>query len=175
METAASRPDNSAFDVAVKFLRNGRPGLLGIECKYVDSLDSKEYDRPAYKELLTDARTIRQGASYEELKSPSLNQLFRNQLILERLLQAGAYEFGEALVFCHGADAPALRTAHLFGGHIVHGPTSGFGSLTYQKFITATQRLELSWEEREWTMLLWARYCATQLSAPHYQGRRGPA
>ena len=174
-ETATSRPDNSAFDVAVKFLRNGRPGLLGIECKYTDSLESKEYDRPAYKALMADARTFRRGASYEELTSLSLNQLFRNQLILERLLQAGTYDFGEALVFCHGADASALRTADRFGTHTVQGPTSSFGSLTYQQFISATQRLELNWEEREWSMLLWARYCATQLSSPHYEGRRGSA
>lgn len=174
-ETAATRPDNSAFDVAIKFLRNGRPGLLGIECKYTDSLDGKKYDRPSYRALLADARTIRNGASYDELTSPPLNQLFRNQLILERLLQADEYEFGEVLVFCHGADDSALRTVDIFGSHIVQGPNSGFGSLTYQQFIEATQRLELSWEEREWSMMLWARYCATQLSAPHYARRLGPA
>jgi hypothetical protein len=26
------------------------------------------------------------------------------------------------------------------------------------------QRLDLKWEQREWTMLLWARYCGTILS-----------
>lgn len=174
-ESTGSRPDNSAFDVAVKFIRGGRPGLLGIECKYTDSLDSKKYDKPAYKELLADARTFRQNASYDELTRPSFNQLFRNQLILERLMQVGDCEFGESLVFCHGADDTALETAVQFGSQIVKGPTSGFGSLTYQNFIVATQRLELTWEEREWTMLLWARFCATLLSEPHYQVRRDSA
>jgi hypothetical protein len=39
-DAAASRPDNSAFDVAVKFTRGGRPGLLGIEFNSTDSLQS---------------------------------------------------------------------------------------------------------------------------------------
>jgi hypothetical protein len=39
-----------------------------------------------------------------------------------------------------------------------------FQVITYQDFIEKMQRLKTSWEQRELSMLLWARYCGIQLS-----------
>ncbi len=39
-----------------------------------------------------------------------------------------------------------------------------FSTITYKDFLENVQRLDLDWEKREWTMLLWARYCGTILS-----------
>jgi hypothetical protein len=41
-----------------------------------------------------------------------------------------------------------------------------FKIITYGNFIEKIQRLDLTWHQGEWTMLLWVRYCATVLSAP---------
>jgi hypothetical protein len=157
------RPDNSAFDVAVLFRRGRRKGLLGIECKYVDSLKSKPYDKGAYKQLMAAPRTFAAGADYASLKQPRFNQLFRNQLIAERLLQGNEFDIAETRLFCHPGD-DAIKTAGEFGAMLVTGPVSGFGTITYDEFIAAVQRLDVPWDVRQWTMLLWARYCGTVLS-----------
>jgi hypothetical protein len=39
-----------------------------------------------------------------------------------------------------------------------------FKAITYQDYIEKMQRLDLTWERRELSMLLWARYCGTWLS-----------
>ena len=55
-------------------------------------------------------------------------------------------------------------TLFLNGGMLTH-PDS-FTIITYSNFIETVQRLDLDRSLREWTMLLWARYCATVLSDP---------
>lgn len=36
--------------------------------------------------------------------------------------------------------------------------------VTMEQFISDVQRQALSWEERRWTMMLWARYLGMELS-----------
>ena len=109
-EYAPGRPagDNSAFDVAVEYARNGKRGLVGAECKYTDTLSPTEYRRDSCVDLHLRAMI---GAS----------------------------------------------------------DVASFAVITYADFIARAQQQDLSWSDREWTMLFWARYCGMSLSEPAFE------
>ncbi|WP_076791126.1 hypothetical protein [Chlorobium sp. KB01] len=96
------------------------------------------------------------------------NQLFRNQLIAEALVQDGGKQFVYTGLFCHKEDKSALRTGAEFQGMLKNGDKK-FKVITYQDFIEKMQQLDISWELRELSMMLWARYCGTQLSAQAFK------
>ena len=155
--------DNSAFDVAFEVVRDEQKGLIGLECKYTDTFSSIAYDKPAYRQIFNHGRDQTFAASYEVFKSSKFNQLFRNQLMAEALMQNGHFQFAYTGLFCHQDDKSALRTGEEFQDMLKNGEQI-FRIITYQQFIEKFQQLETSWERRELSMLLWARYCGTQLS-----------
>lgn len=152
--------DNSAFDVAIEIQQAGQKGLIGLECKYTDSFSAKEYDRPEYRQIFEQSKVF--TGTYETYISKEYNQLFRNQLIAEALMQNGEFDFVITGLFCHGDDA-AVKTGLRFQ-EMLNGKAGVFRVITYQDFLGAMQRLDLSWKKREYSMLLWARYCGTVLS-----------
>jgi hypothetical protein len=152
--------DNSAFDVAFEVAAGNKTGLVGLECKYTDTFSSTVYDKPAYQRIYKNANSF--AATYEDLKASKFNQLFRNQLIAEALLQNGKFNFVKTGLYCYHEDRSAITTAKEFQKMLVN--SDSFTTITYRDFISATQKLDLDWEKREWTMLLWARYCGKTLS-----------
>lgn len=152
--------DNSAFDIAFEVSIGDKTGLIGLECKYTDTFSSKEYDKPAYREIFNKSSSF--AADYDSLKVSKYNQLFRNQLIAEALLQNGKCDFVRTGLFCHQLDDSVINIANELQNRLTN-PES-FTFITYSNYIGEIQRLDLDWEQREWTMLLWARYCATILS-----------
>ncbi|MBP8878326.1 MAG: hypothetical protein KBG86_09790, partial [Flavobacteriales bacterium] len=157
--------DNSAFDIAFEVTIGDKSGLIGLECKYTDTFSSTEYDKPAYKEIFEKSRSF--SANYESLKASRYNQLFRNQLIAEGLIQNNKYDFVRTGLFCYEQDSSAIETGQELQ-QMLSKPDS-FQIITYRNFIENVQQLSLDWQKREWTMLLWARYCGTVLSEPIYQ------
>lgn len=153
--------DNSAFDIAFEVEENGRAGLIGWECKYTDTFSATEYDKPSYEHLFS--KSISFIGEFEELKKSDTNQLFRNQLIAEGLIQNKKYSFVFTGLFCYQGDSATIETAMGFK-KLLNEEKSNFHVITYSDFITAIQMLDIDWAKREWTMLLWARYCATVLS-----------
>ena len=155
--------DNSAFDVAFEVMAGDVSGLVGLECKYTDSFSTTEYEKEAYRHIFNQSKGKVFLAEYDEFKSARFNQLFRNQLIAESLMQNGHYNFVYTGLFCHQDDKSALQTGAEFQ-HMLNNGNEIFRIITYQEFIEKTQQLEIGWEQRELTMLLWARYCGIQLS-----------
>jgi hypothetical protein len=154
--------NNSAFDIAFEVAVGDRTGLIGLECKYTDTFSSTEYDKPTYREIFNKSHSF--VANYNDLKSSKFNQLFRNQLIAEALIQNNKYDFVRTGLFCYQQDKSAIATARKLQKMLTH-PDS-FTIITYNNFIETVQQIDLDWSLREWTMLLWARYCATVLSDP---------
>ena len=152
--------DNSAFDVAFEVSSGDQLGLIGLECKYTDIFSSTEYDRQEYRTIFTVSNSFR--ANYEEFVSKDYNQLFRNELIAKALRQNKKYDFVKTGLFCYQDDSSAISTAESFQG-MLNDPQS-FRTITYNNFLENIQRLDLNWRQREWTMLLWARYCGFKLS-----------
>jgi hypothetical protein len=152
--------DNSAFDIAFEVKKGEQVGLIGLECKYTDTFSSTVYDKPAYEDIYNKSNSF--SAKYKDLKNGEYNQLFRNQLIAEALIQNKKYDFVKTGLFCYQDDESAIDTAQKFKKMLVN-PES-FKIITYRSYIENIQKLELNWKQREWTMLLWARYCALVLS-----------
>ena len=153
--------DNSAFDIAFEVEENDTVGLIGWECKYTDTFSATEYDKPSYKELFS--KSVSFIGDFDELKKSKTNQLFRNQLIAEGLLQNKKYSFVYTGLFCFQDDSSAIETAKEFQ-NLLNKENSNFMIVSYSDFIRNVQMLNIEWKHREWTMLLWARYCATILS-----------
>ena len=143
-------------------------GLVGLECKYTDTFSSTKYSKPEYELIFQKGRESAFIAEYKVFTTAKYNQLFRNQLIAEALVQEGVKQFVYTGLFCHHDDRSALQTGTEFQGMLKNG-TNKFKVITYQDFIEKMQELEISWEQRELSMMLWARYCATQLSAQAFE------
>lgn len=150
--------DNSAFDVAIEVEINESIGLIGIECKYTESFSPTEYRKPRYKELYDNSKNFKE--SYEVLTSSKYNQLFRNQIIAESLLQSGSYEFVKTALFCADDDKAAQETGKEFGQML----KQDLSVITFFDFIAVMQKCNLTVEQRKNTMLLWARYIGYELS-----------
>ncbi|MBD3377602.1 hypothetical protein GF406_21415 [candidate division KSB1 bacterium] len=160
--------DNSAFDVAFEVMAGNKKGLIGLECKYTDTFSHTEYDKSEYRQIFVQSGDRIFNAKYENFNTARFNQLFRNQLIATASLQSREYAFVYTGLFCHQDDKSALQTSTEFQG-MIKNDDNLFQVITYQDFITKIQRLPLSWKQRELSMLLWARYCSTQLSEQVFQ------
>ena len=152
--------DNSAFDVAFEVLQEDNIGLIGLECKYTDSFSAKEYDKPVYQQIFKQSNSFK--VDYELLKSSRYNQLFRNQLMAEASVLDKKYSFAYTGLFCYHEDKEALEIGNEFQ-RMINNPEK-FKIITYRNFIENVQQLPVSWQQREWSMLLWARYIALNLS-----------
>lgn len=168
--------DNSAFDIALKVKDGEKRGLIGLECKYTDTFsfkpkgsdifygDKGNKNHDTYLDVFDHAVMGFTKSYYDYVKSKDYNQLFRNQLIAESQLDNDKYDFVYTGLFCFEKDESAIQVGKNFQRMLAE--PERFSVITYQDFISKVQGLELNWEQREWTMLLWARYCATQLSEP---------
>lgn len=167
--------DNSAFDVAFEIHCGKKKGIFGLECKYTDTfsyrpkgsqvnygdIGNKNHD--AYVKIYNSAKD-RFLADYDVfVKDKRFNQLFRNELIGRSLLVNGNYDFAITGLFCHHDDSNAIECGREFQRLIARGEES-FKVITYKDYLGKLQRLDINWELREWTMLLWARYCGLILS-----------
>ena len=155
--------DNSAFDVAFQFeTTDGKKGLFGLECKFTDTFSAKKYDRRAYQRIFAENRETF-SKPYESYLTSRYNQLFRNQLIAESMVQNRLADTVTTGLFCHPDDVGAQQIGKEFQGMLRDG-VNRFRVITYMDYISLLQRMDLSCERREWTMLLWARYMGVCLS-----------
>lgn len=156
--------DKSAFDVAVLFETDQGKGLLGLECKYTDDFSPVATKPEKYKQIYERSKGVFSNPSFESYFTQDYNQLFRNQLILEELKHRKEIDFGMTGIFCHHDDEHALEAARAFQHEMLTDGQSRFQIITYKDYISAIQQGNISWEQREWLMLLWARYCGIELS-----------
>jgi hypothetical protein len=166
--------DRSAFDIAFEVEAGDKKGLIGFECKYTDTFSFKPSKSPifygdegnknydAYLSIYNKSIASFTKPYFDFVRSKDFNQLFRNQLISEALLQDNIYDFVRTGLFCYQDDDSATETAKTFKTMLSN--PDNFQLIKYSDFISKVQRLELTWQQREWTMLLWARYCGTALS-----------
>jgi len=164
--------DNSAFDVALDYRRNDGPALLGLEVKYTDDFSAKRkhggtwYGGPgdrnesSYKAAYSRVEHAFRAPYDNLVQSTSSNQLFRNSLIAETAKAVGEYTEVTTGLLCHPGDRKALAAGRGFEEDI----NQPFLLLTLRDLVTQLQQLELTWSQREWTALLWARYLGLRLS-----------
>lgn len=165
--------DHSAFDFAFIVNIENKRGIIGFECKYTDEFsykrpktnsfygdcNDKNYD--SYSKIFN-TNIDRFLCNYEDYVSNKyFNQLFRNELLAT--LFKSEFDFIKTGLFCHQNDKQTINSGNQFQ-KMIGNKTDDFIILTYQKYFEILQQLDLTWEEREFTMLLWARYCGLQLS-----------
>jgi len=168
-----STPDHSAFDFGFIVKSNVGRGFLGFECKYTDTFS---YKRAKSKVNYGDEGDIRYKdyhpiylANRERLpddyfsyvRDKRFNQLFRNELLA---LQLRDFDFIITGLFCHHDDEDALIAGREFQKKIGNREND-YLIITYADYFEHMQKLNLSWEQRELIMMLWARYCGLQLSS----------
>ena len=159
---ASTNGDNSAHDIAIEFTdENDKNGLIGIECKYTEPFSPKIYNKAEYKRIYNASNAF--SVDYDKFMNPMYNQLFRNQLIAESALTNGGYEHVYTGLFYSQNDANSEKIGCEFQNMIKNG-TNRFKLITYKSFIEELQKINVDWNTREWTMLLWARYMGTKLS-----------
>lgn len=159
---AATNGDNSAHDVALEFVSiSDQKGIIGLECKYTEPFSPKEYSSDKYKEIYCRSEAFE--APYNKLINTKYNQLFRNQLIVESAMTNQSFDIGYSGLFCFQQDKNALSKGKAFQEMLKNGKER-FKIITFADLIETIQKTEIDWETREWSMLLWARYCGTELS-----------
>ena len=151
--------DNSAFDAALLVSAGDKKGIIGIECKYTEQFSQQEYSTDRYIEIYNNSNIFIE--SYKVLATKEFNQLFRNQLLAESLIQSDKFDFAKTALFCNDKDLDTLNIASKYKETI----SAGFEVITYFTFIELLQKMNLTQPQREYTMLLWARYMAHQLSS----------
>jgi len=166
---AATNGDNSAHDVALEFISlSNQTGIIGLECKYTEPFSPKEYGKDGkdkqdgkYRKDYEESSAFL--AKYEDLIDTKYNQLFRNQLIIETTLINNSAEIGYSGLFCFQEDQNAIVKGKAFQEMLKNG-VERFKIITFADLIETIQKTEIDWETREWSMMLWARYCGTELS-----------
>jgi len=165
--------DHSAFDFGFIVESGSKTGFIGFECKYTDKFSSKrtktnEYygddnDRNynSYYNLYKNNRERFPDDYYSYIRDPNYNQLFRNELLAVQLNPKP--DFIVTGLFCHHDDKQIIRAGGEFRKKIGNG-ADDFIVLTYADYFNHIQKLDLTWEQRELVMMLWARYCGLKLS-----------
>ncbi|PRX23247.1 hypothetical protein BX659_12626 [Orenia metallireducens] len=170
--------DNSAFDVVFEFKIGDGLGLFGLEVKYIDDFSAKpsnsklyygqkgnkNYDN--YFRIFSNSRSEFLKDYEDYVESKKFNQLFRNQLIAEKALSSGKYDYIVTGLFT--PEGHKIKEAQEFQSILKRG-SEKFKIITYWDMIEKLQKLDLSKEQRKWTMLLWTRYSAVELSEKIYK------
>ena len=173
--------DGSAFDVAFDVDFGDKKGFIGLECKYTDSFSfkpsksdiyygdkgNKNYE--TYFKVFTDNKPTFKDDYFSYVLNADFNQLFRSQLMAEAMLQHKRYDIVKTGIFCFQDDVGSIVSGTAFKNKLADGK---FKVITYSEFIANAQKLNLTWHQREWTMMLWARYCGLGLSESVYNQLR---
>lgn len=167
-----STPDHSAFDFGFIVRTDAGKGFWGFECKYTDSFSYKRAKSKVnygdvgdiryedYHPIYLSNRQRLPDDYFSYVRDKRFNQLFRNELLA---LQLEGFDFICSGLFCHHDDKDALAAGYDFQKKVGNGCTD-FQIMTYAEYFEHLQKLDLSWEQRELVMMLWARYCGLQLS-----------
>jgi len=155
--------DHSAFDVVFKYETiDGKRNLFGFEVKYTDDFSPVAKDRKEYLDIFSKNKE-HFLCEYDSYRTIEFNELFRNELIGQWCVDNKLADEVYTGIFCHQDDTAILSASKHFQQTIKDG-SDNFRIITYKDFLSSLQKLNLSWEQREWSMLFWARYCGTELS-----------
>jgi hypothetical protein len=169
----ASTSDKSAFDIGFVVKTDSCKGFIGMECKYTDTFsfkrpktnifygDEKDKNFENYYSLYTSNRNRFPDDYFTYIRNPYFNQLFRNELLAVQMQPE--FDFVVTGLFCHHDDTSIISAGKQFQLKIGNGEDD-FVVVTYADYFQHIQKLNLSWQQRELVMMLWARYCGLGLS-----------
>jgi len=152
----------SGYDVLIKYRDiEGLDVWLGLESEYTGTMSREKYDCDEYRALYDRYRNLFK-ADYKEFIRPKYIKLFRNHL-----LACSMNQFENRTVWC-GMFIPSgngqLMDLALDYRRMLVDAEVQFQTINYGAFISSLQMIDLSWNDREWSMMLWARYMGMSLS-----------
>lgn len=168
--------DYSAFDALIRYAKSdGRRGFVAIEVKYSESMNEPvPRINPRYGEL-AEASELFTEPKEPALRSNPLQQLWREHLLAQTMIDAGLYDEGYFLLIApalnyHAQDAATAYQARL------REPAEGrviFANATLEQAIEAIRYSDPSHAEA-----LYRRYCDSwavdgelELNAPSFGAR----
>lgn len=176
-EYSPKTKDHSAFDFGFIVRSNSRTGFMGFECKYTDSFsykrkgskvnygdklgDDEDKNYKDYLKIYKENQERFNSDYFNYVRNPNYNQLFRNELLAMQLKPA--FDFVVTGLFCHHDDKETVNAGKDFR-KLIGNAQNDFIMLTYLDYFEHMQKLDLTWEQRELVMMLWARYCGLNLS-----------
>jgi len=150
--------DRSAFDTAVVYERgDGQRGFIGFEVKYSESgSEGGQHEPNARFDQLAVASGLYRSPSSAVLRTPSLQQLFREHLLAFSALQEGGYAEARFVLIAPRHNHLVQQGARLYSAHLVE-PAAGavpFIDIELEQFIQA-----LGWAgEMDYAAALHSRY-----------------
>jgi len=159
--------DNTSFDAYVEYCHvDGSKGGLGIEVKYTEReypygvTERKRMDDPnSGYNTFTGKIGIYDPAFVPRLKEPRYKQLWRNQLLGEKMVDLGDLShFTSVLFFPSGNSHFVQVCAEYCAGLSVSAKELKFAPVTYEKYIAAASALASSAAMRAWVEYLGKRY-----------------
>ncbi len=170
-----SSGDSSAFDFGFVVNTPTQKGFLGFECKYTDQFSYQRTDTKIcygddtdknyikYHQLYLDNNDRLPDDYYSYVRDKNFNQLFRNELLGTLIKAEPDIDFVLTGLFCLHEDMKTVDAGLEFQKKIGNR-VDDFIVLTYADYFERMQMLDLTWEQRELVMILWARYCGVRLS-----------
>ena len=169
-----SSGDSSAFDFGFIVSTETQKGFIGFECKYTYTFSYQRQDKNKtfYGDegdknhenyhLLYMGNPHRFPDDYNSyVGNKHYNQLFRNELLGVQMKPK--FDFVLTGLFCLHEDMKTVDAGLEFQKKIGNR-VDDFIVLTYADYFERMQMLDLTWEQRELVMILWARYCGVRLS-----------
>lgn len=155
--SAAFTSDYTAFDLLVQCRTvDGQRGFLAIEVKFSETMtEPPARMRPRYSELARSSGLFKDPDS-PALRENPLQQLFRQHLLSQAMLDQQLYTIGKFVVIAPQFNTQAQRAVRIYRQHLVD--TAGklaFGDLTLESVIGAIKQsgaIKIS-------QLLYQRYC----------------
>ncbi len=179
-EYAPKSVDNSAFDFGFLVKTETKKGFIGFECKYTDTFSAKRPKSNIYYGDTGDKNYENYYRIYQEnryrfpddyfsyVRNSGYNQLFRNELLAMQINPKP--DFVITGLLCHHDDKKTIEAGIQFQKKIGNS-SNDFILMTYADYFERIQKLELTWEQRELVMMLWARYCGLNLSLPAFKSK----
>ncbi len=161
--------DNTSFDAYVEFrAKDGTRGAIGVEVKFTE----REYpwgktertrmfaDRSRYL-LVHETSGIYRAGGLEFLRTPRFEQLWRNQLLGEAMLQCPTLEFDHftsVLLYPRG-NTHFVEVTREYEKLLVPARRSAtFRGVTFEDFIARCRELARTTEDHRWVDYLVGRY-----------------
>jgi hypothetical protein len=161
--------DMTSFDTCIQYRHiDGSLGLIGIEVKYTEreypygKKEREEIKNPtSVYNRLTKRTALYKDNCLEILKTAKYKQVWRNQLLGERILEVEprVKHFTSVILFPRG-NAHFLDVCSSYATFLKEDHRFRFVGITFEEFIAAGNRYASEDRERHWLSYLASRYLA---------------
>lgn len=156
--------DKSCFDIFIEFKdTNNRKSCIGIEAKYTETFSNTDFNKATgdkkkrYLDAISEFNQQFDQVYTEKYLSPTYNQLFRNQLIVEEVKQKTEYQNCIQIVLFSSEDTKCIDAIKGFNEMIKL--KNSFVDLTIEKLLKKLINSDRDTDRKELFKQVYDRYC----------------